>query len=65
MPERKDMAGKDDEPQVRGRKGPSTQSRGEKKRRAARKGGANAARTVPKVGKRDPTRGDTSGEGLH
>ena len=65
MPQRKDMAGKDDEPQVRGRKGPSTQSRGEKNRRPPRKGGAKAARTVPKIGKRDSTRGDTSGDGLH
>ena len=65
MAERKDVAGKDDEPQVRGRKGPSTQSRGEKKRRPASKGGANAARSVPKEGKRDPSRGDTSGDGLH
>ena len=66
MPERKDVAGKDDEPRVRGRKGPPTQSRNEKKRRpAAPRGGANAARSVPKVGKRDPSRGDTSGDGLH
>ena len=65
MPERKDMAGRDEERQVRGRKGPSTQSRSEKKRRHAGKGGTNAARSVPKVGKRDPTRGDTSGDGLH
>ena len=65
MPERKDMAGKDGEPQVRGRKGPATQSRGEKKRRPAPRGGARAARSVPKVGKRDPSRGETSGDGLH
>jgi len=65
MPERKETAGKDDERQVRGRKGPSTQSRSEKKRRPASRGGANAARSVPKVGKRDPSRGETSGDGLH
>jgi hypothetical protein len=65
MPERKDMAGRDDERQVRGRKGPSTQARSEKKRRPASKGGANTSRSVPKVGKRDPARGDTSGDGLH
>jgi hypothetical protein len=65
MPERKDMAGKDDERQVRGRKGPSTQARSERKRRPASKGGANASRAVPKVGKRDPSRGETSGDGLH
>ena len=65
MPERKDMAGKDDERQVRGRKGPSTQSRSEKNRRPPRKDGTAATRTVPKIGKRDSTRGDTSGDGLH
>lgn len=65
MPERKDMAGRDEERQVRGRKGPSTQARSEKKRKPAAKGGAGASRGVPKVGKRDSTRGDTSGGGLH
>ena len=65
MPERKDMAGRDDERQVRGRKGPSTQARSEKKRRGASKGGNSAARAVPKMGKRDSTRGGTSGDGLH
>ncbi len=66
MPERKDMAGKDDEKQVRGRKGPPSQSRSEKNRRPSRKGGGGAAkRTVPKVGKHDSSRGDSSGDGLH
>lgn len=65
MPERKDVAGKDDERQVRVRKGPPTQSRSEKKRRPASKGGANPSRSLPKVGKRDPSRSDTSGDGLH
>lgn len=64
MAERKDTAGKDDERQVRGRTGPPSQSRAEKKRRPARKGGAKT-RTVPKVGKQDSSRGDTSGDGLH
>ncbi len=65
MPERKDMAGRDEERQVRARKGPATQARSEKSRKGARKGGA-AARTVPKVGKRESARGgDTSGDGLH
>jgi hypothetical protein len=65
MPERKDMAGKDDEPQVRGRKGPSTQARSEKKRRPSSKGGPKASGAVPKEGKHDSTRGDSSGDGLH
>jgi hypothetical protein len=64
MPKRKDVAGKDEERQVRGRPGPPSQSRSEKNRRPARKGGG-ATRTVPKVGKHDPSRGDTSGDGLH
>jgi hypothetical protein len=65
MAKRKDMAGKDDEQQVRGRPGPPSQSRGEKNRRPSRKGGAAAKRTVPKVGKHDASRGDASGDGLH
>ena len=65
MPERKEMAGRDEERQVRGRKGPSTQARSERKRRPASKGGANRSRAIPKVGKHDPSRGDTSGDGLH
>ena len=65
MGKQKDMAGKDEERQVRGRPGPSSQSRAEKNRRPARKGGAKGGRTVPKVGKHDPARGETSGDGLH
>jgi hypothetical protein len=65
MPERKDMAGKDDEKQVRGRKGPPSQSRAEKNRRPPRKGGAALKRTVPKVGKHDSSQGETSDDGLH
>lgn len=65
MPERKDVAGKDDERQMRARKGPSTQARSERRRRPSSKGSANTSRTVPKVGKRDPSRGETSGDGLH
>lgn len=65
MPERKDMAGKDEERQVRGRKGPPSQARTEKNRKPARKGGAKSARSVPKIGKHDSSRGDTSGDGLH
>lgn len=66
MPERKETAGKDAEPRVRGRKGPSTQARSEKKRRlAAGKGGPKGSRAVPTEGKHDPSRGETSGDGLH
>lgn len=65
MPERKETAGRDDARQVRGRKGPSTQARSEKKRRPAGQRSAKAGRALPKVGKHDPSRGDTSGDGLH
>lgn len=65
MPERKDTASKDEERQPRTRKGPSTQARSERKRHPASKSGANTSRAVPKVGKRDPSRGETSGDGLH
>ncbi|HEX8335734.1 MAG TPA: hypothetical protein VF621_03345 [Pyrinomonadaceae bacterium] len=67
MPERKDMAGKDDEPQVRGRKGPSTQARSERKRRPAGKRDAKGSSGVPKVGKHEHAGGggDDSGGGLH
>ena len=65
MPERKDTAGKDEERHVRGRKGPPTQARSERERKTTRKGGAADTRGVPKMGKRDSSRGDTSGDGLH
>ena len=67
MPRRKDTAGKDEERQARGRPGPPSQSRAEKNRSPSRKGGGAAAkkRTVPKLGKHDSSRGDTSGDGLH
>ena len=63
MPERKDMAGRDEERQVRGRKGPPTQARSERKRRPAASKGR--ARALPKESKRDSARGGPSGEGLH
>ena len=64
MPKKKDTAGKDDERQVRGRPGPASQSRSEKNRRTG-KGASNSGRSVPKLGKHDSSRGDTSGDGLH
>ncbi len=65
MPKKKDMAGKDDERQVRGKPGPASQARSEKNRRRGAKGAGGSARGVPKLGKHDSTRGDTSGDGLH
>lgn len=66
MPKKKDMAGKDDERQVRGRPGPPSQSRSEKNRRRGGKGAAaRPARGVPKLGKHDSSRGESSGDGLH
>ena len=64
MPKKKDMARKDDERQVRGKPGPPSQSRSEKNRRTGKDAG-DTARGVPKLGKRDSSRGDTSGDGLH
>ena len=65
MPGRKEMANRDEERQGRGRKGPSTQARSERKRRPAGKSGTGTARALPKMGKRDSARGNTSGDGLH
>ena len=62
MPERKEMAGRDDGRPARGRKGPPTQARSERKRRPSSKG---QARALPKEGKRDSARGGPSGDGLH
>ena len=57
---KKDAAGKDKEPQVRGRGGPTSATRNE--RAQGRKG--KGAR-VPKVGKHDSGEGRSQGEGLH
>jgi hypothetical protein len=65
MPGRKgrDMAGKDKEPQVRGRSGPGSQAASERKRAGARKKGAGR---VPTVGKRKAGEEKTGeGGGLH
>ncbi|HWW76561.1 MAG TPA: hypothetical protein VNZ44_14285 [Pyrinomonadaceae bacterium] len=62
MPKKKDTAGKDEERQARVRPGPPSQARSEKNRRT---GKGNTARSVPKLGKHDATRGDSSGDGLH
>ena len=58
---KKDLAGKDKEPQVRGRPGPASATRNE--RAQGRKG--KGARAVPKVGKHDSGEGRSQGEGLH
>ncbi|HVF45174.1 MAG TPA: hypothetical protein VM936_19265 [Pyrinomonadaceae bacterium] len=58
---KKDLAGKDKEPQVRGRSGPASATRNE--RAQGRKG--KGARAVPKVGKHDSGEGRSQGEGLH
>jgi len=58
---KKDVAGKDKEPQVRGRPGPASATRNE--RAQGRKG--KGARAVPKVGKHDSGEGRSQGEGLH
>ena len=58
---KKDTAGKDKEPQARGRSGPSSATPNE--RAQARKG--KRARAVPKVGKHDAGEGRSRGDGLH
>ena len=60
---KKDMAGKDKEPQVRGRGGPSSATPNE--RAQGRKGKVGGARSVPKVGKHDTCEGRSGGDGLH
>ena len=65
MAKKKDMAGKDDERQVRGKPGPASQARSEKNRRGAGKGAGGAGRGVPKIGKHEASGGDDSGGGLH
>jgi hypothetical protein len=61
---KKDMAGKDKEPQVRGRTGPSSATRNEREQGAKGKQGSGS-RSVPKVGKRDSGEGGSWGGGLH
>lgn len=58
---KKDMAGKDKEPQVRGRPGPASATRNE--RAQGKKGKKSSA--IPKVGKHDSGEGRSQGEGLH
>lgn len=58
---KKDMAGKDKEPQVRGRGGPPSATRNERAQGNKGKGG----RAIPKVGKHDAGEGRSRGEGLH
>lgn len=61
---KKDMAGKDKEPQVRGRTGPSSATRNERAQGGKGKQGGGA-RAVPKVGKRDAGEGGSWGGRLH
>jgi hypothetical protein len=67
MTKKKDVAGKESERQARGKPGPPRATKNEKEQRSARKGGGggNASRGVPKLGKHDSSRGDSSGDGLH
>jgi hypothetical protein len=61
MAKRKDTAGKDDEPQARGRPGPPSATPNEE-RRATRDKDAPAE---PKVSKHDANKDDSWGGGLH
>jgi hypothetical protein len=60
---KKDMAGKDKEPRVRGRGGPPSATPNE--RAQGRKGKGGGPRSVPKVGKHDADEGRSRGDGLH
>ena len=61
MAEKKEMAGKDDERQVRGRQGPPSATPNEERR----EGKDEDAPAVPKVNKHDANKGDSWGGGLH
>ena len=61
MEKRKDVAGRDDEPQVRGQAGPPSATPNEERRAAKEKD----APAEPKVGKHDANEGDSWGGGLH
>jgi len=60
---KKDLAGKDKEPQVRGHTGPPSATRNE--RAQGRKGRGGDAHALPKVGKHDAGEGRSRGDGLH
>ena len=62
MAKRKNMSGKDDERQVRGRPGPPSATPKEGRREGKDDGKDEA---VPKVGKHDANKGDSWGGGLH
>ncbi|HWS53430.1 MAG TPA: hypothetical protein VN228_04865 [Pyrinomonadaceae bacterium] len=62
MAEKKDMAGEDKEPQVRGKSGPASSTPNEEGR--ARSGGAPDEGT-PKVGKGDAGKSESRGGGVH
>lgn len=61
MAEKKDMAGEDKEPQVRGKSGPASSTPNEEGR--GRGGGEDEG--TPKVSKGDAGKSDSRGGGLH
>lgn len=64
MSERKNQSGKDDEPQLRGKTGPDSSARSERRRRPA-KSRTLADERLPKTAKRDAGTDDSTGGGLH
>lgn len=62
MSEKKDLAGDDKEPQVRGKSGPASSTPNEEGRA---RGGDKDDEGTPKVGKGEAGRGDSHGGGLH
>ena len=63
MSEKKDLAGDDKEPQLRGKSGPASSTPNEEGR--ARGGDRDDDEGAPKVGKGDTARRDSRGGGLH
>jgi hypothetical protein len=61
---KKDVAGKDKEPQVRGRSGPPSATRNERAQGGKGKHGGGP-RNIPKVGKHDSGEGGSQDGGLH
>jgi len=62
MSEKKDLAGEDKEPQLRGKSGPASSTPNEEGRT---RGGDSDDAATPKLGKGEAARRDSHGGGLH
>jgi len=61
MPDKKDLAGEDKEPQVRGKSGPASSTPNEE----GRTRGSGKDEGTPRVGKGEAGKSDSRGGGLH